>query len=164
MAIISKKDFSRIRKQNSKKTIVYCDGSFDLPHAGHVLFFEDCKSLGDILIVGVGTDKGIKKRKGDTRPVLNQDIRLKTIDAFKPVDYTFLNTLPNYKNMLSQLDRCFNKLKPDMYVINEDAFDVDYRRKISNKNKVKLVVLKRTCPLEFEGISTSKIIDKIKNS
>ncbi len=161
MAIITKKDFPKIRKENSGKKIVYCDGSFDLPHAGHILFFEDCKRLGDMLIVGIGTDKGIKKRKGEERPVLNQDIRMKTVDSFKPVDFTFLNKLPNHKNLLSQLDVCFNMLKPDFYVVNEDAFDIAYRKKISKKYNVKLVVLKRTCPPEFESISTSKIINKI---
>ena len=163
MAIITKRDFSKIRKNNPNKVIVYCDGSFDLPHAGHILFFEDCKGLGDVLIVGVGTDIGIRKRKGEGRPILNQDIRLKTIDSFKSVDYAFLNKLPHYRNMLSQLDDCFKKLRPDIYVVNEDAFDIGYREKISKKHGVKLAVLKRTCPIEFEAISTSKIIDKIKN-
>lgn len=112
---------------------------------------------------GLATDKAIRKRKGKNRPVLNQNIRLKTIDSLKPVDYTFLNT-PSGRDMLSQLNGYFNKLKPNFYVINEDAFDIEYRKKISEKNKVKLVILKRTCPSKFEFISTSKIINKIKNT
>lgn len=162
MAITSKKYFQKIRKNNPGKVIVYCDGSFDLTHAGHALFFEDCKRLGDVLIVGVGSDKDIRKYKGSKRPVLNQHIRLKTVDSFKPVDYTFLNTLPNHRNMLSQLEGYFKNLKPDFYAVNQDAFDIGYRTKVAEKYKVKLVVLKRTCPVDFEKISTTKIIDKIK--
>lgn len=162
MAIISKNIFSQIRKKYSNKKIVYCDGTFDLTHAGHVLFFEECKSKGDLLFVGVASDTNIKRYKGKTRPILNQNIRLKTVDSFKPVDYCFLSKLPNYKNPLSQLKLHFRKLKPDIYVINEDAFNVEYRKKIAEKHNVKLVIAKRTCPLDFEAISTTKIIDKIK--
>lgn len=163
MAIVTKKYFSKIRKNYSDKVIVYCDGSFDLTHAGHILFFDECKSRGDLLVVGVGSDFDIRKYKGKTRPILNQYIRLKTVDSFKPVDYCFLNKLPNQKNLLSQLEVNFKTLKPHIYVVNEDAFNVEYRRKVADKYNVKLVVAKRTCPLSFEAISTTKIIDKIKN-
>lgn len=163
MVIVTKRDFIKIRKNYLGKIIVYCDGSFDLTHAGHVLFFEECKSMGDLLVVGVGADLDIRKYKGKTRPILNQMVRLKTVDSFKPVDYCFLNKLPAQKNLLSHLEVNFSKLKPDIYVINEDAFNIDYRKKMANKYNVKLVVAKRTCPVDFEAISTSKIIEKINN-
>ena len=162
MAIITKKDFIKIRQKHSDKKIVYCDGSFDLTHAGHVLFFEEGKSMGDVLVVGVGADSDIKKYKGKTRPILNQSVRLKTIDSLKPVDYSFLNKLPSQKNLLSHLEVNFNKLKPDVYLINEDAFNIEYRKKISKKYSVKIVMAHRVCPPNFDKISTSKIIDKIK--
>lgn len=164
MAIITKKEFSKIRKNNPDKIIVYCDGSFDLTHAGHVLFFEDCKSRGDLLVVGVAADIDLMKYKGKTRPILNQNIRLKAVDSFKPVDYCFLNKLPSQKNLLSQLEVNFRKLKPDIYMVNEDAFNIEYRQKVVDKHKVKLVIAKRVCPPEFEAISTTKIIDKIKKA
>ena len=49
--------------RNDGEKIVFCSGSFDLVHAGHVLFFEDCKKIGEILVVGVGGDAIIKKTK-----------------------------------------------------------------------------------------------------
>ena len=164
MAIISNKEFAKIRRKHTDHKIVYCDGSFDMTHAGHVLFFEDCKSQGDILVVGVAADADLRKYKGKTRPVLNQHIRLKAVDSFKPVDYCFLNKLPTQDNLLSQLEVNFSKLKPDIYVVNEDAFNIEYRKKVADKHKVKLVVAKRTCPPDFEAISTTKIIEKIKNT
>ncbi len=162
MVVITKNYFAKLRAKHRKQVIVYCDGSFDLAHAGHVLFFEEGKALGSILVVGVGADIDIKRYKGDSRPVLSQSVRLKTVDSFKPVDYSFVNKLPNRKKLLSHLDSNFKKLKPDIYVINEDAFDTPFRKKISAKHGVKVIIAKRTCPPDFDAISTSNIIEKIK--
>lgn len=162
MAVISINDLKRIREENKGKKIVFCSGSFDLTHAGHILFFEDCKKHGDILVVAVGKDSSIKDNKGDKRPILNQYIRLKTIDSLKPVDYCYIDQTSMSGNKLYTIERAFENLKPDMYVINEDAFDIPYRKELSEKYRVKLIILPRTCPPEFDGISTSKIIQKIK--
>jgi len=164
MAILKRKNLPSIRKKHKDQKIVYCDGAFDLVHVGHVLFFEDCKQYGDILVVGLGSDALIKKNKGKDRPILNEKIRLKTVDSFKPVDYCFLIKDKIGKgHKLIPLTRTFKKLKPNVAIFNEDAFDIPYRRKAAKKYGVKLVILPRSCPKEFEEISTSKIIEKIKN-
>lgn len=164
MSIITKREFPKIRKNNLNKLIVYCDGSFDITHAGHVLFFEECKSMGQVLVVGVGADSDVRKYKGKTRPILNQSIRLKMVSALKPVDYCFLNKLPIQKEYLSHLEVNFRKLQPNIYVVNEDALNIEYRKKVADKHNVKIVVARRTCPPDFEAISTTKIIEKVKNS
>lgn len=163
--IIPSDDLPLIRKKHAGKKIVFCSGSFDLIHAGHVIFFENCKKAGDILVVMVGRDDEIKKNKGPHRPVLNQDIRLKIIDSLKPVDYCFLN-IPWIKNAhpLDTIGVFFEHLKPEIYAINEDAFDIPHRKKLAKKHGVKLLLLDRNCPPEFENISTTKIIEKIKKS
>lgn len=152
----------KIREQHQGKKIVFSSGTFDLPHAGHVLFLEDCKSLGDVLVVGVGSDAITRARKGTDRPILNEQVRLKTISAFKPVDYCFLDNSSSDEKPLNFITEVFEHLKPDFYVINEDAFDIPYRQQLSKNYKVKLVILKRSCPPEFENISTNKIIEKIR--
>ena len=160
--ILDTKNLSKIRGKHKKAKIVFCSGSFDLPHAGHVLFFEDCKKRGDALVVGVGGDKIVRKNKGLGRPILNQYIRIKTIDSFKPVDYCLLDAVSTKTNPLAMINLVLDKIRPDAYIINEDAFDVPYRKKLAEKHGVRLVVLKRRCPSEYEGISTSSIINKIK--
>lgn len=163
--IIKHKDLSSIRNKNPDKKIVFCSGSFDLTHAGHIIFFEDCKKAGDILVVMVGLDDEIRINKGPDRPVLNQDIRLKMIDSLKPVDYCFQNIpwIPG-AHPLDTIGVFFESLKPDIYAINEDAFDIPHRRMLVKKHGVKLLILERNCPPEFEKISTTKIIEKIKRS
>lgn len=161
MAIVKQNKLDKLKTKHPHKKIVYCDGSFDLVHAGHVLFFENCRRFGDILVAGVGSDKDVKRNKGPSRPILSEQIRIKMIDSLKPIDYCFLNKLPNPRVLLSHLDKNFAALKPDIYVVNTDAFDLPFRRKMAKKHKIKMIILKRD-PYPLESISTSKIIEKIK--
>lgn len=164
MSYIHQKELPELRKKYSGKKIVFCSGSFDLIHAGHALFFEDCKKHGDILIVMVAADHVLKKNKGDGRPVMNQHVRLKMIDSLKPVDYCFLDKVsPKDEEPLACLDVIIGELKPDVYVINEDASNIPYRENMVKKHGTKLVILPRTAPKEFEEISTTKLIEKIRN-
>lgn len=161
MIIKTIEELREIRKKYNNKKIVFCSGSFDLVHAGHILFLEDCKNNGEVLVVGVGSDEMLEINKGENHPILNEHIRLKTIDSLKPVDYCFLDIFSNKENPLNILDMAFENLRPDVYVINNDAFNILYRENISKKFNVKLIMLKRNCPKEFEEISASKIIEKI---
>lgn len=160
--IIRRGDLPEIREKFRDKKIVFCSGSFDLPHAGHILFFEDCKKLGDILVIGVGNDAIVRKNKGSGRPILNQYTRLKTIVSLKPVDFCLLDEISEEGHPLAFVDLVLRELKPDIYVINDDAFDIPFRREAVKKHGVELVTLKRWAPKEFEEISTTKIINKIK--
>ena len=159
--IISESDLARVRERHRDKGIVFCSGSFDLTHAGHVLFFEDCKKHGDILVVTVGADAAIKKNKGSGRPIINEHARLKIISSLAPVDYCLLENV-SYRNPLDHIAATLQQLHPDVYVVNEDAFDIYSRQEIAKKHNAKLIILKRWTPPEFEQISTTNIIQKIK--
>lgn len=163
MAIISYNDLPFLRKKHPDKTIVFCSGSFDLPHAGHILFFEDCKNLGDILVVAVGKDEDIQRVKGPDRPILNEHMRLKIIDSLKPVDYSFHNNLlrPG-AHYLSSIEEIFECFKPDLWVINNDGGEIENRKKLANALGIRLVILERIAPPEYENISTTSIIKKIR--
>ncbi len=161
MAQINFEELLQVREKFKGKKIVFCSGGFDLTHAGHILFLEDCKKFGDILVVGLGSDAARKEEKGDERPIFNEHIRLKIIESLKPVDYVFIVPLP-IKHPFSGLDRIMEKLRPDVYVINSDAFDIPYRQEMVKRFNSQLIILERWCPPEFENISTTKIIEKIK--
>ena len=162
--IISINELALIREKHKNQRIVYCDGVFDLTHAGHVLFFEDCKKHGDILVVMVGNDFNLRLYKGEERPILNEHLRLKMVDSFKPVDYAFLDIDAPHKDFLAlKSDVIFKTLKPNFYIINTDAYDMPRRYELVKGFDTKLVILKRTCFPEFEEISTTRIINKIKS-
>lgn len=164
MAIITHSDFPAIRRKHKNKKIVFCSGVFDLTHAGHALFLEKCKKEGDVLVVAVGEDTSLRDLgKGKGRPVLNEHIRLKMVDSLKPVDYTLIGLCPSGKNPLSFMETMFNHLRPNVYVINSDAFDISYRKYLAKKYHMKIKIFKRTCPKSFEHISTTGIIKKIRD-
>jgi cytidyltransferase-like protein len=161
--IISFGDIPKIRAQYVGKRIVFVSGSFDITHAGHVLFFEDAKRHGDILVVLVGNDTVVRQNKGPHRPIFNEHLRMKMIDSLKPVDYVILDNISDeIGHPLDGVERVLADLRPDAYVVNDDAFDIPYREKIAKKHGVKLIKLSRAAPPEFEGISASSIIKKIK--
>ncbi len=160
--IIQYNDLAKIRDIHKDKKIVFCSGSFDLLHAGHVLFFEECKKFGDILVVAVGDDS-IIKIKGSNRPILNEYIRIKMVDSLKVVDFCF-----KHKNVpgafLNQfMLEVLELLQPNTWVINADASEIDFRKELAKKFNVDIHILNRECPPEFEEISTSNIIKKIAN-
>jgi cytidyltransferase-like protein len=162
---VSVKDLPSVRKKHRNKKIVFCSGVFDLTHAGHALFFEDCKKFGDILVVSVAPDALVRNYKKG-RPVLNEQVRLKMVSALKPVDYTFLHPITPFKTneeMNDSFHLIFPKLQPDVYVINNDANGLAHRKElVKGYPYITLRVLKRTAPKTFEGISTTGIIEKIQ--
>lgn len=70
--------------------IVFTNGVFDIIHRGHVEYLTDAKSRGDVLIVGVNSDSSVKRIKGDSRPVNNENDRAYILLNLKPVDYVVI--------------------------------------------------------------------------
>lgn len=160
--IITYEELSDVRRRHAGETIVFSSGTFDLLHAGHVLFLEEAKKRGDIFVLAVGNDVAGKK-KGKGRPILNEHMRLKLLDALKPIDYVFIHRHPDPKGEYHNtfLEDIFPKLKPDIWVVNTDASEIAFRKELAKKYGIELNVFERTSPPEFEGISTTKIIEKI---
>ena len=83
------REIGNIARQLHKegKKIVFTMGSYDVLHMGHILFLEQSKKFGDVLIVGIGTDEIIKKLKGPSRPIYPEKIRAGMLAAIKFTDY-----------------------------------------------------------------------------
>lgn len=163
--IITQDQFPTIRERHRNQIIVYCSGNFDLTHARHILFLSRCKSKGDILVVGVGPDYDIKRNKNPDRPIQNEQIRLYTVDNLKPVDYCCLNDRmqEGYHKLINEL-KALRLLRPDIYMINDDAYDIPYRQKIADEYGVKLIIGERegNIPDFLKGISTTELIEQIR--
>src|SRR3989344_1474893 len=123
--IVEIKDLNDIRKKHEGKKIVFCSGVFDLTHAGHIIFFEHCKKLGDVLVVAVGGDAFVKRRKGPGRPVLNEKIRVKAVDSLKAVDYVLLDDLSDENDPFKIFKIIGENLRPDLYAVRKDAFNLE---------------------------------------
>lgn len=72
------------RAANQK--IVFTNGCFDILHAGHIALLERAKSLGDILVVGLNSDASVKRLKGDSRPIHDQNARAAVLQSLRCVN------------------------------------------------------------------------------
>jgi D-beta-D-heptose 7-phosphate kinase/D-beta-D-heptose 1-phosphate adenosyltransferase len=68
------------------KSVVFTNGCFDLLHVGHVDYLEKARAAGDALIVGVNTDRSVRRLKGSLRPLAPQGDRVKVLAALSCVD------------------------------------------------------------------------------
>ncbi len=134
-------------KQENKK-IVFTNGCFDILHLGHIKYLEKAKKLGDVLIVGVNTDKSVKKLKGEKRPINPQFDRAYLINTLQFVDYTVLFDEATPYELIEII-------KPNILVKG-----ADYK----NKDVVGSNFAQTTKLIEFvDGKSTTDIINKISN-
>jgi D-beta-D-heptose 7-phosphate kinase/D-beta-D-heptose 1-phosphate adenosyltransferase len=142
----------RSLKEKGKK-IVFTNGCFDLVHAGHISSFTQAKSMGDILIVAVNSDASVKRLKGDKRPVIDQENRIKMLCALECVDYVLLMEEDTPVNIIRTLE-------PDVAVKGKDWENKD----IPEKHIVESYGgFMRFIELE-QGLSTTNIIGKILES
>jgi rfaE bifunctional protein nucleotidyltransferase chain/domain len=68
------------------KRIVFTNGCFDLLHVGHIRYLEKARSLGDLLVVGLNSDRSVRELKGPLRPILPQEERAEILSGLGCVD------------------------------------------------------------------------------
>jgi D-beta-D-heptose 7-phosphate kinase/D-beta-D-heptose 1-phosphate adenosyltransferase len=69
------------------RRIVFTNGCFDILHSGHVGYLARARELGDVLVVGVNSDAGVRRLKGPERPVNCLEDRLAVLAALGCVDH-----------------------------------------------------------------------------
>jgi rfaE bifunctional protein nucleotidyltransferase chain/domain len=69
------------------RRVVFTNGCFDVLHRGHVTYLAQAKRLGDVLIVAVNDDAGVRRLKGPDRPVNTADDRAAVLAALECVDH-----------------------------------------------------------------------------
>ncbi|MBI5676051.1 MAG: D-glycero-beta-D-manno-heptose 1-phosphate adenylyltransferase [Nitrospirae bacterium] len=137
------KKIARLKAEGKK--IVFTNGCFDLLHVGHVRYLSKAKKLGDILVIGLNSDKSVSRIKPG-RPLTPEKQRAEVLSALSAVDYV---TIFSEETPL----KLIKKVKPDILVKGADWAKED----IVGNDIVNEV---RTIPF-VKGISTSKIIKKI---
>lgn len=87
--IKKKEDLDRIIEDLKKKgkRIVFTNGCFDLIHLGHIRYLEKARLLGDILVVGVNSDRSVQNLKGPKRPILHEEERAEILSSLGSVDF-----------------------------------------------------------------------------
>jgi len=68
------------------KRLVLANGCFDLLHVGHVRYLEDARRLGDVLLVGINSDRSVARLKGPGRPIMTAEERAELVGSLAAVD------------------------------------------------------------------------------
>ena len=134
------------------KTIVTTNGSFDLLHIGHVTMLQEARSLGDVLIVGVNSDRSIRRYKGKSRPICSEAHRIGMLAALECVDYL---TLFDELTPIDLLD----VIQPHIHVNSPEHGKDCVEREVVERHggRIHLSAL-------VEGMSTSELLRRIAES
>jgi len=140
------------RERTRGKSIVFTNGVFDLLHPGHVRYLHDARALGDLLIVGLNSDRSVRALgKAPGRPINPEHERAEVLAALACVDavVVFDEDTPH---------EIITALQPDILVKGADwAADAIIGRDTveARGGRVERIPL-------AEGYSTTKIIERIK--
>jgi rfaE bifunctional protein nucleotidyltransferase chain/domain len=135
--------------------IVATNGCFDLLHYGHVAYLQRAKRLGDLLIVGLNSDRSVRHLKGPYRPLVCEQHRAAVLAALACVDAIVIFRDPRAVRFLEAV-------RPHLYVKGGDYRPPDLdatERAVLEKVGAKIRIL----PLE-PGLSTTSLIEKIRRS
>lgn len=100
-------------ERRANKKIVLANGCFDFFHAGHIRYLAGAKNLGDCLIVGINSDKQVRKLKGENRPFTNENERAEIISALKFVDFVTIFDEPTVEELI-------RAIRPDFHAKGTD--------------------------------------------
>ena len=87
--VVSRDEIAQVAAEFRRegKKVVFTNGCFDLLHAGHVMYLQEARSLGDVLILGLNADESVRKLKGPSRPIQTQDDRAFILAGLSCIDY-----------------------------------------------------------------------------
>jgi D-beta-D-heptose 7-phosphate kinase/D-beta-D-heptose 1-phosphate adenosyltransferase len=72
--------------QRARGRVVFTNGCFDLLHRGHIRYLERARSLGDLLVVAINSDRSVRQLKGSARPVVPEQERAEVLAALQAAD------------------------------------------------------------------------------
>lgn len=136
--------------KDAGKKIVFTNGCFDLLHLGHVRYLEAARAEGDVLVIGVNSDRSVHEIKGPSRPVVPQDERAEVLAALACVDFVTLFDEPDPLETI-------RTLLPDVLVKGADwEADGIVGKDVVEEHGGRVVRVPLT-----QGASTTRIIEKI---
>ncbi|MCX8035989.1 MAG: D-glycero-beta-D-manno-heptose 1-phosphate adenylyltransferase [Candidatus Sumerlaeia bacterium] len=91
------------RERAAGRRIVFTNGCFDLLHVGHVRYLDAARRLGDVLVVAVNADETVRQLKGEGRPMLALEARMRILSALDAVDYVVAFEEPTPCDLLREL-------------------------------------------------------------
>jgi glycerol-3-phosphate cytidylyltransferase len=136
-----------VDKYRDEMTFVTTNGCYDILHPGHIHSLIEAKKQGNVLIVGVNSDRYLKKVKSEHRPVMQAQDRAYVLASLSMVDYvTIFNE--NTPNVILE------RLKPHIHVKSRLGYNGS-EDKVLKKHKIKLHLID-----DIMGYSSSYYIER----
>lgn len=126
-----------LHTEPSARKNVIVTGCFDWFHSGHVRFFEEVSTLGDLYVV-VGKDENVRLLKGEGHPFFEQAERRYMVQSIRYVKHALISSGYGWLDAEPEIDA----IKPDIYAVNEDG-DKPEKREFCAQRGLEYVVLKR---------------------
>lgn len=150
--IVSLKKLSKLLITNySLLNIVLVTGCFDLLHQAHKDFLKAAKAQGDILVLGLETDKRISQLKGKKRPINNWEKRAENLARLKIADYIFPLPESFYKPQAHL--KLLHLIKPKILAVSQSTPHLAEKKRLSAQVKAKIYLFPHN-----PKYSTSKIL------
>ena len=138
-------------KKEGKK-VVFTNGCFDILHIGHVRYLKASSKCGDVLIVGLNSDKSVRAIKGETRPINTENDRAELLSELNFVDYVVIFD----ENSPSKL---LEEIKPTIYTKGADyTLETLPEAKVAKENNIEVKFIELV-----QGKSTTNIIKTINS-
>jgi D-beta-D-heptose 7-phosphate kinase/D-beta-D-heptose 1-phosphate adenosyltransferase len=139
--------------RNDGRVVVFTNGVFDILHPGHVRYLRDARALGELLIVGINSDRSVKALdKAPDRPINSENERAEVLSALASVDAVVIFDEDTPHEMIKAL-------QPDILVKGADwGENAIVGRDIVEARGGRVVRIQLA-----EGYSTTKIIDRIRS-
>ncbi|WP_447985200.1 D-glycero-beta-D-manno-heptose 1-phosphate adenylyltransferase [Nitrospira sp. Nam74] len=134
------------------RRVVFTNGCFDLMHIGHTRYLQAARELGDVLVVGVNTDRSVQRlNKGADRPIVPEHQRAEVLAALACVDYVVLFDEPDPGPLITEI-------QPDVLVKGGDWTPDKIIGRETVEARGGIVT---TIPL-VPGVSTTTLVEKIR--
>ena len=134
--------------QDRGDIVVFTNGCFDILHRGHITYLQEAAQLGDRLIIGLNSDASVRRLKGETRPLVEEEDRAYLLSALGCVDGVVLFD----EDTPSQL---LETIRPNILVKGGD-YKVDEVIGREFVDSVQILPFK-------DGYSTTNVVNKIAN-
>jgi len=136
--------------KDNRRRVVFTNGCFDLLHPGHLRLLEQARALGDVLVVGLNSDRSLGELKGPGRPLVAERERAEVLAALEAVDAITIFDQPTPRELVAAL-------APDILVKGGDWGE----NEIVGREEVEAAGGRVVRLPLVEGYSTSQLIAKI---
>ncbi|MEO2029538.1 MAG: PfkB family carbohydrate kinase [Fuerstiella sp.] len=137
--------------RSAARRIVFTNGCFDLLHIGHVSYLQEAATLGDVLVVAINSDDGVRGHKGLGRPIVDEHSRAAMLCSLECVDHVVVFEEDTPRHLLEMI-------RPDVLVKGGTTEDIVGRRFVEGYGG--RVVRTKT----VGHVSTSSTIERISMS